>query len=519
MLRPEIEECWSSEASDPRPPVPGSAANSSGQTLDKTSSPSPPYPPPATSQPGSSAASFQIFPKAPPFPNESFALTRITESRGGAALWQCEDKRTGEHFSCRVIPKHSLQDSASQHQLRVHADILFAVAGQHPNIVTLHYIFEDSVYVYMVMEPCNAGTLATHLEASQARLSEEEAASIFRQVVSALRFCHLRSIIHRDIQPKHVLLTCTPASAKAASFNKGLPAQGTLQVKLAGFDLAMKTSPGGRITGRSGRLASQAPEVLFGQPNGPKADVWALGILLFELVAGCLPVEDSEDEAALAEQLKKGVDLSRSASVALSSELQSLLRGMLALEEEKRLTASEASRHPWLLEGESGGSIGTAEREGGSREGGTQNAPSMQPSEIPSLPSSLVDRGTPLQRLRKGIARTISRDSAAAAAAAAGSGNQEEELPGQPGSFIRRSYHGPASGDSTLQGGASPAVFLKQVSSSIARKLRRVHTVPGKVTSLLLNSWPVRRREPGPRMSDSAGQQQQNLAVDDDNHS
>ena len=504
MLRPEIEECSSSDASDPRQAAPGSAANSSGQTLDKTSSPSPPYPPPATSQPGSSAACFQVFPKAPPFPNDSFSLTRITESRGGFTLWQCEDTRTGEHFSCRVIPKHALQDSAAQHQLRVHADILFAVAGQHPNIVTLHYIFEDSAYVYMVMEPCNAGTLTTHLEASQAQLSEEEAAYIFQQVVSALRFCHLRNIIHRDIQPKNILLAYPTASVKAASSGGGASVQGALQVKLAGFDLAMKTSPGGRITGRSGRLASQAPEVLFGQPNGPKADVWALGVLLYELVAGCLPVDDSENEAALGEQLKKGVDLSRSASVALSAELQSLLHGMLALEEEKRLTASEASRHPWLVERvQRGSSVGYADREGHSREGRPQTDPLVQPGVQPSSPSSLAYRGTPLQRLRRGIVRTLSRD-----VAAAGSGNQEAELPGPSGNVWRRSYHGPASGDSNLQEGASPARWPLSSSMAISSKLEQVNTVPGKVSSFLLNSWPVRKRVTETQKSDRAGQRQ-----------
>nr|XP_044624077.1 MAP/microtubule affinity-regulating kinase 3-like [Equus asinus] len=141
---------------------------------------------------------------------------------------------------------------------------------RHPHILRLVEVIESEETLFIISEYVRGGNLLDHLM-KHGPLTEEEARGWFRQLVSALQYCHRRGVIHRDLKPENVLLD--PAgSAKLADF---------------GF---CSLDPGGPLSTFCGTPGYMAPEVMRLQPYaGPPADVWSLGVLLHAMLAGSLP--------------------------------------------------------------------------------------------------------------------------------------------------------------------------------------------------------------------------------------
>lgn len=140
----------------------------------------------------------------------------------------------------------------------------------HPNITSLFEVIATQDKVYLVMEHMRGGDLREHLE-THGRMTEREARVVFRQLVSALQYCHHRGIVHRDLKPDNILL-------EANNF-----------IKLADFGFA-KEAKGQNLSTFCGTIYYMAPEILQLQDyDGCKADVWSLGVTLYKTVTGKLP--------------------------------------------------------------------------------------------------------------------------------------------------------------------------------------------------------------------------------------
>lgn len=331
-------------------------------------------------------------------------LRLLGEGRYGT-VWLCEDSRTGEQFACKKVLKETLKDSLLlQHFLRQEVALLDSFAGKHPNIIELKYVFEDSDAVYLMMEFCDAGDLFTHITNGAAcadssssssgvgsdcsgasrgdsggsnpcdnicsgvwranpswGLPESKAVWIFRQIAQAVLFCHKNGVIHRDIKLENVLL-CKPFSSggsqyycysalpsPAASLPKP-PSAPDMRVlaKLADFGLAVKLSKGEKTVGPAGSRLYEAPEVILGEEYDLKADVWSLGVLLFSLLSCSMPFQGQSDRQLMRKVAKGQLDFSRGMWVAVSDEAKDLIRAMLSVDPETRLSMDEVVSHPWL---------------------------------------------------------------------------------------------------------------------------------------------------------------------------
>ncbi|XP_012890588.1 PREDICTED: sperm motility kinase X-like [Dipodomys ordii] len=203
-------------------------------------------------------------------------------------------------------------------------DIMKSV--DHPNVVKLFHVMETEERVYLVMEYPGGGDLLRHV-LQVLKLQEEEARPVFRQIVSAMHYCHESGIAHRDLKLENVLLDT----------------RGT--VKVCDFGLGTRVMLGEELDKACGTLPFWAPELFQQQSyDGHKVDVWSLGVLLYCMVVGYLPFR-----AGTWGKLQKQV-LSGRCRIPphISPELQNLLTQLLTVDPERRPTLEQVLGHRWL---------------------------------------------------------------------------------------------------------------------------------------------------------------------------
>jgi serine/threonine-protein kinase len=160
---------------------------------------------------------------------------------------------------------------------------------QHPNIATLHTAFRHDEQLVMIMECVEGEDLGKRLPAG---LTLEESLRYTRQVLEALRYAHARSIVHRDIKPSNIMIT----------------PQG--EVKLLDFGLALGGALGAtdqRLTTTGALVGSMhyiAPEHISGEPHDARSDIYAVGVTLYEMITGRLPIEGATHIQVIAAHLQ-----------------------------------------------------------------------------------------------------------------------------------------------------------------------------------------------------------------------
>ncbi|XP_058271435.1 serine/threonine-protein kinase BRSK2 isoform X2 [Hemibagrus wyckioides] len=233
---------------------------------------------------------------------------------------------TGQKVAIKIVNREKLSESVL---MKVEREIAILKLIEHPHVLKLHDVYENNKYLYLVLEHVSGGELFDYL-VKKGRLTPKEARKFFRQIISALDFCHSHSICHRDLKPENLLLD-EKNNIRVADFGMA-----SLQVG----DSLLETSCG------SPHYA--CPEVIRGEKyDGRKADVWSCGVILFALLVGALPF-DHDNLRQLLEKVKSGVF---HMPHFIPPECQALLRGMIEVNPEKRLTLEAIQKHPWYLGG------------------------------------------------------------------------------------------------------------------------------------------------------------------------
>lgn len=149
----------------------------------------------------------------------------------------------------------------------------------HPHIVSFHELVEDPFGYYIVMELVEGGNVADLLAKDSHRFTEPEVISILQQVLEALNYMHSLNFMHRDLKPQNLLFAeSTDANGKKS-----------ITVKLTDFGFATKYKPDELQTVALGSPAYMAPEICRNEEYDSKVDVWAAGIMAFELLTGVRP--------------------------------------------------------------------------------------------------------------------------------------------------------------------------------------------------------------------------------------
>ncbi|VUC32318.1 unnamed protein product [Clonostachys rosea] len=196
---------------------------------------------------------------------------------------------------------------------------------EHPHIMKLYDIWENRSEIYLILEYIDHGDLFTYIN-SRGRLPEEVALYFFRQMISAITYCHSFNICHRDLKPENILISKD------------------LQIKIADFGMAaLHQTDTHHLATACGSPHYAAPELLKNrQYRGDKADIWSMGVILYAMLAATLPFDDP-DLRVMMNKTKKGQYVMPKH---ISLEAEDLIKRMLQVNPDRRISLKDIWRHP-----------------------------------------------------------------------------------------------------------------------------------------------------------------------------
>ncbi|XP_042242817.1 MAP/microtubule affinity-regulating kinase 3-like isoform X14 [Homarus americanus] len=230
---------------------------------------------------------------------------------------------TGKEVAIKIIDKTQLNPGSLQKLFR---EVRIMKILDHPNIVKLFQVIETDKTLYLVMEYASGGEVFDYL-VFHGRMKEKEARAKFRQIVSAVQYCHQKKIIHRDLKAENLLL------------------DSEMVIKIADFGFSNEFTPGNKLDTFCGSPPYAAPELFQGKKyDGPEVDVWSLGVILYTLVSGSLPF-DGSNLKELRERVLRG---KYRIPFYMSTDCENLLKKFLVLNPARRASLETIMKDRWM---------------------------------------------------------------------------------------------------------------------------------------------------------------------------
>lgn len=258
-----------------------------------------------------------------------YELGRLLGHGTFAKVYHAKNLHTGKNVAMKIVGKEKVIKVGMMEQVKREIAVMKMV--RHPNIVELYEVMASKTKIYFAMELVRGGELFSKI--SKGRLDEESARHYFKQLISAIDFCHSRGVYHRDLKPENLLLD-----------ENG-------DLKVTDFGLSAFTDhirQDGLLHTTCGTPAYVAPEIISKKGyDGAKADIWSCGVILYVLLAGFLPFQD-DNIMAMYRKIYRG---DFKCPPWFSPESRRLITRLLDPSPGTRITASKIMESSWLKKG------------------------------------------------------------------------------------------------------------------------------------------------------------------------
>ena len=241
---------------------------------------------------------------------------------GMGEVYRADDTRLNRQVAIKVLPMDVAADRAALERFRREARAVAALS--HPNILAIFDVGSEAGLHYAVTELLEGETLRARM--IRQRLSVREALEILAEVADGVAAAHAQGIVHRDLKPENIFITTT-GRVKVLDFGIARAGNEAAQARLASTDILYAPTETGMVMGTVGYLA---PEQVKGDPPAPTTDVFALGCILYEMIAGHVPFDRASSAHAMVALLHDEAPRLENTGDALRRNADALIQHCLA---------------------------------------------------------------------------------------------------------------------------------------------------------------------------------------------
>jgi len=242
-------------------------------------------------------------------------------------------KQSGRTYAVKIVIKAKL---TQEDEVALKEEISVLRELKHNHIMRLYDVFDERQYFYLITELLHGGELFDRIVA-KSYYNEREARDTCRILFQAMAYCHSHRVAHRDLKPENLLLLSkTDDSA----------------IKIADFGFAKRVKNDRCLSTQCGTPGYVAPEILEGIKYGTKADMWSLGVITYILLGGYPPfIEQNQRE--LFRKIRRGqYEFHAEYWGEVSDDAKGLISSLLTVNPDRRISAEEALRNPWINSGD-----------------------------------------------------------------------------------------------------------------------------------------------------------------------
>ncbi|CAG5122556.1 unnamed protein product [Candidula unifasciata] len=255
---------------------------------------------------------------------ENYEVRHLLGKGGFACVYSGYDKVKKIEVAIKMIEQKKIKSGHLYNRVKQEVAIHFRL--KHPSVLELYDVFQDSNYVYLILELCHNGQMQQYLDTHSKTLTEDEARAVMHQVIEGILYLHSHGIVHRDLSLANLLLTKD------------------MHVKISDFGVSTTLEdPNQKHYTMCGTPNYMSPEIITRSAHGQETDVWSLGVMLYICLVGKRPFESGGVHSTLKRVVQGEYELPGTLSPEASDLIQKMLR-----KAENRISIQDILTHPFM---------------------------------------------------------------------------------------------------------------------------------------------------------------------------